>query len=902
MAPRRSRSMIASSPMRKKLLFILIWAALASVPPWGAASGLHAQEDPWAGGSVGTGLLLRKLDGVKRVLMIGAHPDDEDTALLAALARGMGAEAAYLSLSRGEGGQNLLGPELDEGLGLVRTGELLAARTLDGGKQFFSRAFDFGYSKSAEETLRFWPREEILRDVTWVVRRFRPHVIVSVFSGTPLDGHGHHEVAGMMAHEVFHVAGDPSRFPDQMAEGGAPWTPLKLYRLTRRNPEEGGTVVETGSFDPLLGRSHFQVAMQSRSQHRSQDMGAAQPLGPRRSALALAASRVETHSPDELFAGVDTTLLGLARGLGEPAGPPVREALEEYRGALGRARQGLSVTEPWGATSHVGRALEALEHAFSFLGGLGGPEGGSQAADELRGVLEVRLPVLREALMRSAGIVADVRIGADLLVPGETVEVTVEVWNGGPFRLAGLRTELELPPGWSADPEDALEGRERRDLAPGEVARWVLRVRVPANAEPSRLYYLREARDGAMYRWPEDSAAGLQGTPGRQDPVHALLSMEVEGAAPLTVRRAGRFRGVDKASGEYSARVLVVPALSVALEPSSLAWPRESAEPRELTVHVSNQAGEARRGTVRLEAPPGWGVSPREHTLELAGAGAETSVSFLVIPPARVPAGVYAIRARVGTPDGLEYGEGLTLVDYPHIPRAALFPPAEATISVFPVEVEAGLRVGYVMGSGDVGAEAIRQMGAQVELLDAGAVRAGAYQGLDAVVLGIRAYETRPDLVAANDRLLDYARGGGTVIVQYNKYEYPEGGFAPYAVTMSRPHDRVTDETVPVRILRPDHPVFRYPNPIDSRDFDGWIQERGLYFLRSWDERFTPLLEMGDPGEDPLRGGLLVAKVGEGAYVYTGLSLFRQLPGGVPGAHRLLANLISLRGSQLHAP
>lgn len=895
--------------MRKASVNPLILAVLALLPATAAfpclemeKAGLGAQEDPWSSGSVGASLLLRQLDGVKRVLMIGAHPDDEDTALLTALARGMGAETAYLSLSRGEGGQNLLGPEMDEGLGLLRTGELQAARALDGGAQYFTRAFDFGYSKSAAETFRLWPREELLRDVTWVVRSFRPQVLVSVFSGTELDGHGHHHVAGLVARDAFHAAGDPARFPDQLTEGMAPWAPLKLYRLARRDPSVGSTVVETGTFDPVLGRSHFQVAMESRSQHRSQDMGAAQPLGPRRSTLALLESRVEVAGPDRLFAGVDTSLLGLARDLPEPDGREVREALETYREALALALRGMTPEDPWAAVPHLGRGVDALGRARERLRSPGYQGPPTPDAMELWRVVEGRLTLLQEALLRSAGVVADVRAEAELLVPGEAVDVTVEVWNGGPLRLAGLRAELDLPMGWWVEGGNGGETPEGRDVGPGDLARWVMRVHVPPGADPSRLYYLEEPRDGEMYRWPSGASAGVPGSPGNRDLLRARLSLDVEGAAIVSVLRTGRYRGVDKTTGEYSKPLLVVPALSVHLDPSNMVWPLGMTEPRELRVRVRNHAVDGKGGTVRLEPPPGWGVSPPEHVLALAEPGAEASFSFTVNPPPRLAEGTYHFRASARSPDGREYREGLVLVDYPHIPRSALFPPAETMVSVFPVEMEGDLRVGYIMGSGDAGAEALRQMGATVELLGAEAVRAGAYQRFHAVVLGIRAYETRPDLAAANDRLLEYARSGGTVIVQYNKYEYPAGGFAPYPVTMARPHDRVTDKSAPVRILVPEHPVVRHPNPIGPGDFDGWVQERGLYFLRSWDGRFTPLLEMADPGEPGQSGGLLVAKVGDGAYVYTGLALFRQFPRGVPGAHRLFANLVSLKGSQLHGP
>jgi LmbE family N-acetylglucosaminyl deacetylase len=894
--------------MRKKavrlptLAILAVMAALAA-PLFLEVRGatLRAQEDPWGTGSVGASLLLRQLDGVKRVLMIGAHPDDEDTALLTALARGMGVETAYLSLSRGEGGQNLLGPEMDEGLGLVRTGELLAARALDGGTQYFTRAFDFGYSRSAEETFRFWPREDLLKDVTWVVRRFRPHVVVSVFSGTEADGHGHHQVAGIIAREVFHAAGDPARFPDQLRHGVPPWAPMKLYRLTRRDPTSGSTAVETGTFDPLLGRSHFQVAMESRSQHQSQDMGVAQPLGPRRSALALLESRVRAQGPDHLFAGVDTTLVGLAPGLPEPLGGEIRDLLEEYREALKLARGAMTPEEPWGAVTHLGRGLEALTRVRDAL--LTPEYQGPPTPDamELARVMDGRLALLHEAILRSVGVVADIRSEADLLVPGEAVDVTVEVWNGSPLTLGAVQVDLHLPAGWSAERREGGVSGSSVDLAPGAVGRWAMRVHLPPDAGLSRPHFLEEPREGEMYRWPEGTGADLWAEPGDRHPIQARLKVEVDGAPAVSVMRAGRYRGVDKARGEYSAPVLVVPALSVHLEPSAMAWPLGSEDPREVRVRVRNHSSQGRKGGVSLELPPGWSVSPREHPLALDGPGVDGSFSFTVTPPSPLLGGRYLLRAVARTDDGREYREGLVPVDYPHIPRWALFPPAETPVSVFPVELKEGLRVGYVMGSGDGGVEALRQMGATVDLLDAGAVRAGAYQGYQAVVLGIRAYETRPDLVEANHRLLEYARNGGTVVVQYNKYEYPDGGFAPFPVTMARPHDRITNPSAPVRILNRDHPLLLGPNPLGPQDFDGWVQERGLYFLRSWDRRYAPLLEMADPGERPSQGGLVVAKVGEGAYIYTGLALFRQLPKGVPGAHRLLANLVSLKGDELDA-
>ncbi len=858
------------------------------------SSGISSQDDPWSEGIVGTGLLLRRLDGVKRVLMIGAHPDDEDTSLLTALARGMGAETAYLSLTRGEGGQNLIGPEMDEGLGLVRTGELLSARALDGGRQFFTRAFDFGYSKSAEETFGFWPREELLRDVTWVVRTFRPQVIVSVFSGTPRDGHGHHQVAGIISHEVFDVAGDPSRFPDQIAAGAPAWTPQKLYRLTRRNPLEGTAGLETGAFDPLLGRSHFQVAMDSRSQHQSQDMGMAQPMGPRRSTVALVESRVGEEGPDEIFAGVDTALVALAEDLPPGIRGQVVQELEAYRRSLLQAKGALDVSDPWASAPSLGDALGSLATAMEVLERGRNSGESSRGGADLESTLRHRMPLVQEAVLRAAGVVVDIRVDDDLVVPGETVDGVISLWNGGSIPLSRATADLFMPLGWTATGELGTNV----DVAPGTMAQWRFRLQVPEDADPSRAYFMARPRDGEMYQWPSDRS--WWALPANPDLLHAKVAFNLpDQDGPVHVFSPARYRGVDKATGEFSKPVQIVPAIAVSMNPGVMAWPSSAGGSREFTVSLSSQAEEQVEGRVSLGLPGGWRSDPAEHSFVISPTAPEVTFSFRVTPAAGVDEGEYAITAEVLTNGGRKYGDGVSLVDYPHIPRGALFPSATSRVLVFPVSMPEGLRVGYVMGSGDGGPEAIRQMGASVDLLGPEDLRSGDLNQYDALVLGIRVYETRPDAASANDRLLEFARAGGTLIVQYNKYEFDRGGFSPYPVGMNRPHDRVSDETASVTMLDPSHPAFQTPNPIGVEDFDGWVQERGLYFLREWDSAFTPLLEMADPGEDPRQGGLLAARLGEGVYVYTGLAFFRQFPEAVPGAYRLFANLVSLRASDL---
>ena len=902
---------------------LIACAAVWPGPPAGAQQ---------AGGVVAAALRMRQLDGVKRVLMIAAHPDDEDTGLLTALARGMGAETAYLSLSRGEGGQNLIGPRLHEGLGVIRTGELLAARALDGGKQFFTRAFDFGYSKSIDEALGLWPLEDVLRDAVYVVRSFRPHVIVAVFSGTPGDGHGQHQVAGVVAHEVFAAAGDPDRYPELARWGVEPWSPAKLYQSVRFSPRDATLAVPTGTFDPVLGRSHFQLAMESRSQHRSQDMGSGQFMGPRNSSLRLEQSRVGAGTAaagdDGVFAGVDTTLFGqLPDPL--PGGWPAdtRERLNRYRQALAEAAGGFSMVQAEGAVAGLSEAASILRNLVDQA-----PDGAG------RRQLEHRLGQVSEAVLAAAGVVADVRVGRDLLTPGESVVVDVNVWNGGSRDLNVVDPSLLLPEGWTASPtEESAAGPSRSPffrpsvpdtpadgrIAAGEIGRWSWRVEVPPDARLSGPYFLEEERPGGLYAWPEDGTRWA--LPFDPSPIRARVAMALPGPAVdsrgpaggsqsgLAVEREGLYVGVDKASGEYRERVLVIPAVTASVEPRRMAWPTASRDPRDVTVVLTNNSASARSGAIRLDVPAGWGVEPEEVPFALDSDGASASFTFAVAPAGEVAEGSHVFRvvaneAGGARPDGTEAardrfrdrfgGESVQqsdIVDYPHISRTVMLRDALVEVSAFPVAADTDLRVGYVMGSGDDGAAALRQIGMDVEEIGAAQLRGGDFSRYDVLVLGVRAYETRPDLATANDAVLAFAEDGGTVIVQYNKYEFPAGGFAPYPVSIGRPHDRVTDETADVTILTPRSPVFAGPNAIGPADFEGWVQERGLYFLGEWDDRYTPVMEMADPGEDPKRGGLVVAPVGDGLYVYTGLAFFRQFPAGVPGAYRLFANLVSMR-------
>jgi LmbE family N-acetylglucosaminyl deacetylase len=843
-------------------------------------------------GTVATGLLLRRLDGVKRVLMIGAHPDDEDTGLLTALARGMGAETAYLSLTRGDGGQNLIGPELFEGLGVIRTGELEAARALDGAAQRFTRAFDFGFSKSADEALTLWPHDELLADVVWTIRTFRPQVVVSVFSGTPADGHGQHQAAGIMAREAFAAAADPTRFQEQLTEGVTPWAPAKLFQTSRRRfapgtpVAEGEVVVPIGALDPLLGRSGFQLAMESRSQHRSQDMGAAQTPGPQSSSVVLVESRVP-DAVSGIFAGIDTTIVSVSGLLDGEQAQRAADELTAYRAAIARARASFG-PDPEPVVDGLSDALLALDRAGSIVE----RSAGSVGALEVGRLLEERRALVTRALMAASGVVFDVRARDDVIVRGQSVGVEAIVWNGGSAPLRAAEVALELPPDWSARLVE-VEGVGDHGTVEGRtLATWRFQVTVPESAALSHLYYLREPRNGAMYRWPD--APDLRGLPRDPAAVRGRIEFTVGQPVPMRDVRAWRYVGVDQAFGEYVEPVLVLPRVSVRTSTEGMVWPEGSMASRLVTVVVGTQEDTGSRGTVSVEAPEGWDVEPAQAAYDLPGAGSERSLSFRVTPSDPPETGAHTLRVTAVDVSGRRYVEGFTVIDYPHIERAALFGPARTEVTVVPVRVRDGLRVGYIMGTGDDGPEAIRQMGAQVELLDDVRVRDGDFDSFDVLVLGVRAYEARPDVRAANQQILDFARSGGVVINQYNQYQFSDGGYAPYRLVIGQPAPRVSIETRPVRMLRPDAPLFSAPNRITEADFEGWVQERGLYFASEWDDAFVPMLEMNDPGEPPRQGSLLVAPVGEGVYVYAALSFFRQWSQRVPGAYRIFANLISL--------
>ena len=811
---------------RARPLVLAVWMSLAL-----CAAARAQAPGAGTGGTVALRQAERMVGHTKRVLMIAAHPDDEDTELLTLLVRGHGAEAAYLSLSRGEGGQNLIGDELGEELGLLRTGELLAARRLDGARQYFTRSFDFGFSKTLEEAARFWPPDSLLKDAVRVVRRFRPQILITIFSGTPRDGHGQHQAAGWAAREVFKAAGDSSRFPELLREEGlVPWAPLKLYRSVRFDTTGGSsTVLEGGVLDPDIGQSYRQVAMRGRSLHRSQDMGALQDVGPSTVRLQLLDDRSGSES-GELWSGIDT------------AETPSRLGIE---------------------------ADDARRHRA-------------------------------EAAANRARLVFDATTATGRLLAGEAFDIRLTAWNAGPAP-AGVEFRVRTPAGWTASRGNCPV----TPVAPGQVIQCPFRIMVPEATPPTTPYFLRLPRSGAQYRWVGEP--GILGDPFDPPPVIAEFSFVPDGGGSHAVEREVLHRFRDQAVGEVRRPLAVVPRVAVRLEPGSVIWPLSSRGARTFAVTLQHTGRDSTRGTVTLDLPAGWpAVAPQ--AFQLTRDGERETVLFEVRPPAGLSAGAVEIRAVARDHRGQRYNMDVIAIDYPHIQQRLRMRPALTTVSAVNARAPALRRIGYVRGAADRVPEALVAMGLPVDLLDASSLERAGLAQYDVIVIGSRAFEIEPALTENNARLLQYVAQGGRLLVQYQQQDpFFRGQLAPRMLSLTPAQGaspggrssppRVSDETAPVRALDPSSPLFHTPNRLVAADWDGWIQERGLYFASAWDPAYQPLLELADPGEPPRHGGLLVLPHGRGTYVYTGLSFFRQLPAGVPGAVRLFLNLLSLRAS-----
>jgi LmbE family N-acetylglucosaminyl deacetylase len=891
------------SSQRKRLAALACLAALlqSSTFPSSAPTAARAQaEAVYSRGAAGLGQLLRRLQTTASALHTGAHPDDEDSALIARLARGESARVAYLSASRGEGGQNVIGPELFEPLGVIRTEELLQARRLDGGDQLFTRVFEYGFTKTLEETAQKWGERNVLGDMVRAIRLYRPLVVVSRFAGTPADGHGHHQLVGRLTPQAFRAAGDPKEFPEHMKEGLRPWQPLKLYvsqGFAQSRDNEPTLRLDTGVYDHLLGRTYYEIAAEGRSQHKSQEMGALELRGPQTSGVRLVESRVgraaaqgQGAQEKSVFDGIDTSISGVSKLAGLPE-ELIGAELSAVQTAAARALADYNALDPSKTIAPLAEGLGAVRRARAKLAASSAPDDARHNADFL---LAHKEREFAEALRRAAGVTVDALADAETVAPGESFVVALRAFlpEGSPARVTGM--SLSAPRGWRVEeieepPAPQTGFRRGRETTPHAA---FYRVTVPSDAAPTTPYWLEKPRQGYLFDWNESAAKNEPFAP-------PLLKGEAEmeiASARVAATQPVEHRYADDIRGELRRDINVVPALSLSLDPGLVIAPSSAqARTRRLAVSVTNNSRGEVAGTLRLQLPEGWKSAPAEAPFALKSKGRRTALVFEVTIPGGAADGEYKIGA-VAEAGGRRFDRAMRVVSYPHIQTHRLYAPAVAGVRVFDLKV-APVKVGYIMGTGDAVPEAIARMGLEVTMLGEDELTTGDLSRFDTIVVGVRASQARPDFVANNGRLLDYVRGGGALIVQYQQQEYVQNNLPPYRAEMNRTgvsSARVTDENAPVKILRPEHPAFNFPNRITEADWEGWVQERNLYSFTGFGPEYAPLLEAGDPGEPPQRGGQLYAELGRGVYVYTSYAWFRQLPAGVPGAYRLFANLLSL--------
>ena len=781
-------------------------------------------------GTMGLTQLLKRLNTDATVLMIGAHPDDEDTALLTYLARGENARTGYLSLTRGDGGQNIIGPELGEALGVIRTEELLQARNLDGAEQFFTRAYDYGFSKTLDEAKQKWDEKIILCDVVKVIRDFKPQVVIAQFNGTASDGHGQHQFAGYITPIALRAAADET----QCTDAGRAWVVSKLY-IRHRGQGEPTVRINTGKYDPVLGRSYFEIAMQARSQHRSQEQGVLELRGPQYSSLTLFPSGAPQLSEPGIFDGL---------------------------GVTGKSRFELRDYDP--------SKPELLT---------------KRLADTFLNVNTIHANALTlAALTKTTGLTYDVLADRETATIGDSVPVAVRVyWHAGNIKVTGV--EFNLPATKITEsPTATTPANARRETANYSDS---YSVSIPRDAIPTQPHWLRSPRQGDLFSIQRST---LENSLAFDNAAQAKIAFEIEGKSFQAVVPV-QYRFADDIRGEIRRDLNIVPKITVAPDKNlSIVSTRSKRLETEVSLALTNHTNGATSGKVRLILPDGWKSTPSEADFSMTRKGESSSTRFTIAIPRSASAGSFEIKAEAVS-NGETYTQSMQTIAYEHIQTHRIYRPAKVDVKLTDLQT-VPVKVGYIRGSGDRVPEAIAQLGLNVTEIDERMLASGDLSRFDTIVVGIRAYQVREDIVANNKRLLDFANGGGTLVVQYQlPPSYSHRDLTPFPTQMG---PRVVDENAPVTIAEPAHPVFNFPNKITADDFVGWVQERNLYNFVQMDPKYVGLLESHDAGDPENKGGLVIADVGKGKYVYCSYSLFRQLPAGVPGAYRLLANLVSL--------
>ena len=918
-------------PRGGRFLLVLLILAGLFVSAHAQSQPLNVVEPlPQDEGAIGLREELLRLQTTARMMQTTAHPDDEDGGMLTLESRGKGANVLLMTMTRGEGGQNKLGSNLFDVLGVLRSLELTASDRYYGVRQRFSHVADFGYSKNPEETFKKWHGHEIaLADMVRVIRTFRPDVLVARFSGTERDGHGHHQASALLTREAFRAAADPNRFPEQIQEGLLPWQAKKLYMglpcpfgATTCPPENYTIKLNTGTTNPDLDGSYVQFAMAGLKHQLSQGAGnwTVDP-GDRFTFYKLADSVVTSPKDKDgheqsFFDGIDTTLPGLANRLGdeETKARWLKPALSEIADEVSKA-DAASKQDPQGA---AGMLFPAITHLRFLINRIEKSDLSAPAKLDLLTSLRDKQEQAERTLQLALGVslIAQVNAGGPsdslpvekealtVVSPGQEFTLNVKFHNGSKYPLILDKFELEGLTGWTQD-----KARIPSTVAAGSDYLTALRMKVPEKVVYTRPYWHRndpETETLNIIDNPEFLTLPFPPYPfhvrveyapgekkGMSHPMGGVSAEEAKSATALAANVATplvvSFRN-DKGTEEQR-RLKTAATFSVMLDPGEQVIPIDGGQARTVHVSVESNLTGAPAGTLRLEVPSGWRVEPAERPVLLEHRGDKQEFEFKVFPTT-LKEEREQIRAVLN--DGRhEYSEGYSLVTREDLASAYYYQPALQRVSIVNVKLPQNLKVGYVMGAGDEIPTVLSQVGVNVTMIEPEKLASTDLSQFGTIVLGIRAYDTQKEVIANNKKLLDYVSNGGTLLVQYNAgaSDFNNGHFTPYPAQITRA--RVSVEEAPVQILDPSNSIFRYPNQITQADFDGWIQERGLYFMDSLDGHFTPLLESHDPGENPQKGGLVEAKFGKGTYIYTGYAFFRQLPAGVPGAIRLYVNLLS---------
>ncbi len=848
-------------------------------------------------GAAGTWHKLLKLSTTASAMHTMAHPDDEHVGMVTRLSRKDGVRVAMLQLNRGESGDNAIGDELFDGLGLIRTEELLVAdRYYGADEQYFTTVIDYGFSKRLEEAFEKWGREPVLRDVVRIIRMSRPWVIVSRFQGNERDGHGNHQTAGLISQLAFKAAGDPTQFPEQVKEGLRPWQPFKIY-IGVRDDQPWTVRVDSGEPNPWLGDSYENFGRLGLSFQRSQNGGQFAPrFGPSYGLYQRVGARVPAGEKEQsFFDGIDASIPALFKTLGRPAPAGVEALLGTIDSSVASAMKAFSITNPSAAVPFLATGLAATREALQKS------TGEPDAAFVLRlkeqqfmDAISTALGLDLTALARPAGVPDPTGPFAafmpppviDNVVPGDRFEIRASLTNRASVPLQVTDLAIEAPTGWTIAP--AAIGASTLNANESALRRFDVSLADTATIG-SRPYFSRRSLQESLYAIDDPAEFGR---PARR-PAATVVAKYTVNNVPVELRATVRRREARLPYGFAVRELQVVPAVGVQVSPGAAVVPLDAAQKR-VTVNVDllNNKASGLKGDLSLKLPSGWTSAPGRQPFAFGRPGERASFQFIVDIPSLDTRG-YEVTV-VAAADGKEYTEGYEVVEHRDLETRYLYRPSTTEVRGVDVKTVPNLHVGYVMGIGDQVPAGIAQLGYRVTLLDEPALATADLQTFDAIMTGTRAYAVRKDLITYNKRLLEYAANGGNLIVLYNTQELNPNQFAPFPGELTQRAEEVSEEDSPVEILAPTHQAFTWPNKITAADFNGWVEQRGSKFWSKWDTAYMPMIATYDKGQAPQQGGWLSARVGKGHYTYFAYAFHRQLPYGVPGAYRLLANVLAL--------